>query len=257
MSKKASMAVATVFCSTLVSLNAVADDHSDDDDNEFRYGIGLAAFTGQSPYIGGKTQTEAIPYLEAQWGPVYFRTGDLGVYLYEGENWELSAGVVRDVFGDTDRGDSRELKDMEDLDDVYNASIAAAYESKWGEFELQVAADISSNHEGEYVEFSYGYPIRAGKWSIGPTIGALWFSEEISQYYVGVTPEDSRPGRPVYTADSGVLYKVGLEARYSLNEQHNFLIMIENEFYPDEITDSPIIDDSSAASIIGGYVYRF
>ena len=47
--------------------------------------------------------------------------------------------------------------------------------------------DVSGIHEGTMAEISYGYPFNVGRWMITPEVKVQWASEEVHQYYFGVT----------------------------------------------------------------------
>lgn len=228
-----------------------------DSDNEFNYAIGALAFTYSSPYIGGEQQTQLFPYLEFNYGPIFFEGGSLGSHLYGGDNWGIAAAVSLDFMGDTERGDSRQLSDMEELDHVINGSLIVFYETDWGEFDLSLTTDISNNHDGQTAALSYSYPIKAGNWYFSPSVSAQWFSEEVANYYYGVGARDVKANRPLYNADSGINYSISLMADYAITEQHHLIFDISTTIYSDEIKNSPIVDESSSTSFGAGYIFRF
>lgn len=245
---------------TIFSIGVLAQDHSDEDDNdesEYKYALGLVAFQDQSLYLGGDDEIEVFPYIEARWGRFFFEGTSLGVDLYEDNGLSINASISPEGVGDTDRDGSRRLNDMEDFDTVINGQFEISYEADWGEIGMSLGADISSTHDGYKAELSYSYPFELGRWMIEPSVSAEWVSKEENQYYYGVSTRDVRSDRPFYEPDSGVNYGVGINAIYPFFERHAIIFQAEYTSYSSEITDSPIVDRDNTAEIGVGYIYRF
>ena len=220
--------------------------------------LGMAIFHENSVYLGADGRTEELPYLSIEWGPFFFEGDSLGMFLYGGDNWWVAASVGFDMFGDTGRGDSLELKDMTELDDVYNASIMTFYEAGWGALDLQLSTDVSNKHDGTIGFLSYSYPLNYKNWELSPYLSAQWVSSEITQYYAGVSEVDARRGRPAYTSKSGTNFGLGISGEYSINNKHSVLVDLKGTMYSDELKDSPIIDtDDVVFSALVGYLYHF
>ncbi len=49
-----------------------------------------------------------------------------------------------------------------------------------------------------------------GQCGILPSVGVVWQSSNMVDYYVGVTPEEARPGRPVFIGHSAVNFRTSL-----------------------------------------------
>ena len=134
----------------LLSTGVFADERDDDHDNDnpgFLLAVGASVSVEQSPYVDGDDSVEVLPRLFVQMGRFYLRGPALGVHLYGGDDLSVSAGISLDL-ADTHRGDSPQLADMSELDDVLLGEIEVSYEAGWGELELSLAADISGTHDG-------------------------------------------------------------------------------------------------------------
>ncbi len=219
--------------------------------------IGLMGGQMQSPYLGGEDQSFVFPMLDISWGPLFFRGGTLGTFIYGDENFAIAAGISPDFIADKDRGDSKLLSDMTELDTVINGTLLMIYQSDFGEFELKYDADISDKHDGNVVSLSYSYPMQFNRFEFRPYFGVQKVSEEVNQYYYGVSQADVINTREFYMPEAGVNYNAGLSTIYSINAHHNIMFDVAGTFYSDEIKDSPIVDDSSSLSVSLGYFYRF
>ena len=245
----------------LLSLGVLAEDaygKDTDDDDEFHYAIGASVVTKQSLYVGGSDDVQIFPRLRAEWGRYFLQGPSFGAHLYQDDLWTVSASIGLDITGDSDRGDSAQLADMEELDDFSIVSqIGISYEHDWGEIELSFAYDISSTHDGYMTELSYGYPFRWGGWMIEPEVGVEWHSKEVNQYYYGVSAKDVRVDRPIYEPGSAINYDVGVTATYPFWKRHAIQLEAGYSHYSNAIADSPIVDRDNTVEFGVGYIFRF
>ena len=251
---------ATIGALTLIlSTGVYADDQDDDDDHDgswFRGAVGANVSVEQSPYVGGDDGAEILPRLFVRMGRFYLRGPALGVYLYGGDDLSVSAGISLDL-ADTHRGDSPQLADMTEVDDVLLGEVEVSYEAAWGELDLSLAADISGTHDGYVAGLSYGYPLRIGRWEIEPEVGGEWHSAEVNRHYYGVGAADVLPARPLYEPDAGMSYELGVTFTYRFAERHALSLEAGAEWFSAEVSDSPIVERDSLASVGVSYLFRF
>ena len=242
----------------LLSIPVHADDHGDDDDDDsrIRLAAGAGVSVGQSPYVGAKDSVEVLPRFFAQVGRFYLRGPALGVYLYGSDDLRVSAGISLDL-ADTHRGDSPQLADMPELDDVVLGGIELSYETDWGELELSLAADVSGTHDGYLAGLSYGYPLEVGRWQIETEIGVEWHSAAVNRHYYGVGAAEVLPARPLYEPDAGVNYELGVAVIYPFAERHAVSVEASAEWLSTDASDSPIVERDSLASVGVSYLFRF
>ena len=252
---KRTLLLTTLMASLSMTAQAQQYDRDDDDDSESM--IGLMYGNEKSIYVGGKDQSQLMPWISARWGNLYLEGPSLGYDFYRSQNYTASAFIELDGIFDENRDDSPDLADMGKFDSVVMAGLKIEYESEWGETDFSIATDASSTHSGYKAEFSYGYPMMLSGWMITPEISLEWASKDINQYYYGVTEAQARAGRPVYTADSGVNYGFGLTAMYPIMENHALMFRLEYEAFSSAIKDSPIVDQSNTTTYAVGYTYRF
>ena len=243
----------------ILSTGVHADDRDDDDDNDgsrFRLAVGAGVSVEQSPYVGGKDSVEVLPLLFVQMGRFYLRGPTLGVDLYGGDDLSVSAGISLDL-ADTNRGDSPQLADMTEVDDVVLGEVEASYEAEWGELGFSLAADISGTHDGYLAGFSYGYPLELGRWQIEPEAGVKWHSAKVNRYYYGVGAADALPSRPLYEPDAGMNHELGVTLTYPFAERHALSLEAGVEWLSTEVSDSPIVERDNVASVGVSYLFRF
>lgn len=219
--------------------------------------IGLLGISTKSIYVEGDDQTKVLPYFAGQWGNIYLEGASLGYVLTETERSMFSIAVELDSAFVDERDDSPALADMRELDSAFTASLNYEYASDFGEFGISLGADVSGTHDGYKASLSYGLPFMLGPVMVTPGVSVEWVSEEINDFYYGVTAVDVKEGRPLYTPDAGINYSVGVTAFYPLAQQHSIMLFAEYERFDDEVFNSPIVDEQSTTSIGLGYVYSF
>ena len=242
----------------LLSTGVCADDRDDDgdDDSLFRLAAGASVSVEQSPYVGGDDRVEVWPLLFLQMGRFYLRGPALGVYLYGGGDLSVSAGISLDLV-DTHRGDSLQLADMPELDDVLFGEVEVSYAADRGELGLSLAADIGGTHDGYVTGVSYGYALESGRWQIEPELGVVWHSADVNRHYYGVDAANVLPARPLYEPDAGMNYRLGVTLTYPFAERHALSLQAGAEWLSAEISDSSIVDRDSVARVGVRYFFRF
>ncbi|WDE04876.1 MipA/OmpV family protein [Thalassomonas viridans] len=248
-----------LFSGYVLSGYALANDYSaqEGDDDEFHFAVMALAHTQDSIYVGGERNNTILPLPEVYWRNFYFSQGQLGLTAIELEDFALDLSVGGDFIGDTDRGDSKQLKDMKDLDTAITANIDLSYMGEWGELSFGMAHDISNKHDGYSLSAGYGYRMMFGRWFVEPSVGVTYSSKDVVNYYYGVSEQDVTADRALYQADSAINYELGLSAGYMLSKQSMVMAFAQMEFFDDEITDSPIVDDDKSLGFGVAYRYSF
>ena len=236
-----------------------ADDRNDDEDDrgpQSYLAAGARVSVEQSVYAGGKERVLLLPLVFAQWGPVYLRGPALGSYLYAGDQWRVSAGVALDL-RDTRRGESPELADMAELDNVLLGEVEASRHADWGELNFSFAADIGADHDGHLAGLSYAYPLEIGRFQLEPKVRMEWRSAKVNQYYYGVSAADVRITRPRYEPEADVSHELGVTVVYPFAERHTLQIEASTEWLSAEVSDSPIVERNNFANVGVVYLFRF
>lgn len=238
-----------------IATSAMAQESAEQEQNTTM--VGLLALSSNSIYVEGEDQTRLIPYFAGQWGNIYLEGAELGYLLMETERSAFSVAIELDSAFVDERDDSPALADMRELKSAFTASINYEYGTDFGEFGLSLGADVSGEHDGYKASVSYGLPFMMGPVMVTPSVSVEWVSEEVNDFYYGVTAADAKVGRAQYTPDAGINYSLGVTAFYPLAEQHSIMFFANYERVDDEVFNSPIVDEQSATSFGLGYVYSF
>ncbi len=251
------MKIATSFLLLFISVTIAAQPISDSPFDEHQLQAGLAGVSSQSIYVGGKTQSRFFPAIDYQYKRFYFQAGDIGFNLIDNKNWEINTGIGFNLAGDIDRGDSRLLTHLPELSFPISAFISAQYKTKIGLFTIKHDFEINNKHDGNSSSISYSAPIFKNNWLFVPRLNYEHHSEEVVNYFYGINAADATPEFGTYETGSVNNFQLSILALRKINEKWSFVSNIQNEFYGDEIADSPITDDDQRLSLFVGFLYKF
>ncbi|MEW8462088.1 MAG: MipA/OmpV family protein, partial [Candidatus Thiodiazotropha endolucinida] len=83
------------------------------------------------------------------------------------------------------------------------------------------------------------------------------WSRKKTNYYFGVTPEESTSSRPVYTADENYSLFAGVNAVKRLNDRYSLIASADYQWMTDEIDDSPLTTRQDQWTLYAGIFYQF
>ncbi|MFT5756944.1 MAG: outer membrane protein [Alteromonadaceae bacterium] len=226
-------------------------------EDDFSFAIMPVAYTQQSIYDGGKNNSGFFPVPELRWEDMFIANGKIGINLVKYQGLSIDLSVGGDYMGDTDRGDSKKLKDMKELDNVFTANIDLNYESDLGKLSFGYAQDISNKHKGHSLTAGYSYNIEFGRFFVEPSVSVTYASDDVANYYYGVSKADVTADRAFYRVDSTVNYEAGLMAGYVIDKNSMIIGFASITKYDKEIKDSPIVVDDTAMTYGLGYRHQF
>ena len=138
-----------------------------------------------------------------------------------------------------------------------DAGLEILYTANWGEVQMQFLSDISFRHKGFEIWGSYTYPWQYGNLLLMPSVGFVWKSSHLLNYYYGVRYDEAQPGLPVYQASSGTNAFVRLSAVYNLTNHWGIVGVVEYESLSASIQHSPFVDKKSIQTYFIGLTYQF
>ncbi len=122
--------------------------------------------------------------------------------------------------------------------------------------QLQYVTDFTGIHHGDEVRVALAKYWVSGRHRVSTSIGAIWQSSEVVNYYYGVTgPEADLRG--TYSADAALTPVARLDWNYQLTERWDLRLLANYRQLPDEISASPLINDNKVITVFIGGVYHF
>ena len=122
---------------------------------------------------------------------------------------------------------------------------------------MLITNDILGKHDGHILSLSYGKTFRRKNLTLTPSVGLKWQSENFVNYYYGVRSKESRSSRPTYHPSDALNPFMSLRLTYKLNEKWNIFSSFRYQWLDNEISNSPIVDQSYQTSLMFGFMYVF
>jgi outer membrane protein len=214
-------------------------------------GVGVLGTT--EPYKGVDNEVFAFPTITWQVGRVFVRETGLGFQIAGDEQWSLD-GFAEWRFDGYDADDSDFLEGMDDRDGSLDAGVAYVRRSEtFGKFAFSLGADTLDRHGGYQADVTWSKVTGIGLFSAR----LAYYSSSLADYYFGVEADEATPDRPAYAPGSGVVSTLSYTIGRPLSENWRWVANVGADFYPNDIADSPIMDDDYRISVFVGASYVF
>lgn len=264
----------TLLALLLMASPAVAQQvTAEEKESNWRLGAAFGYGVRSNPLV----QSDDIPIvvdLDIAWFGErwFFDNGDLGVTF--ANNRALTASVVARVnsdrvfFGKTDTkfvnadlagaplSEAAEFKPPS-RDYAVELGVELLTDGDWGALLLTAFHDVSGTHDGFelYADYSYGW--RNQRLYVEPSFGASYKSDNLNDYYWGVTPEEAGMVAFPYEASAGLNWHARLKVGYQLNRHWGVSLVAQYERLNDEASASPIAEESEILGWFAGMAWRF
>lgn len=150
-------------------------------------------------------------------------------------------------------------KSWRDVDDRHMAGLAGVeYNLTLNELELQFhyLQDVTKVHDGNEARIVFAKPWLSGKHRILASLGLNWQSQEVIQYYYGISEEEADSNNR-YTATDGISQIIRIDWNYALTDNWDVRVLASVRHLPDAISASPLVNDNKVITAFVGGVYHF
>ncbi len=107
-------------------------------------------------------------------------------------------------FDPTDNDDYA-MQQLDKRDSTAMAGVAWYHHERWGTVKASAAADVLDNSNGWVGELSVFHKMQIGRLSLTPALGVLYYDENFSDYYYGISESESRrSGLASYSAQDAL-----------------------------------------------------
>ncbi len=231
-------------------------------DKDAKWVVGAAAYTSSNPYTGETEDSYFSPSIKYN-GEKFFVNGANASLGYSIAKWgNLSAGVIAGMnlsflAKEEDFRDNALLNGLNERDNTVDGGFYVNHTTDLGRFNVTVLTDLAGKHDGQSVGASYTMDFTAGDWSINPTVGVQWLSNNIVNHNFGVDATEATAFRSAYDAGPAVNWNAGIRGRYDITENWDLNLAAGVTRLDSSITNSSIIDDDyvSYGSISVGYSF--
>lgn len=247
----------------LVSFPIAAQEETTEQDpttvpSAVQWSLGLGGISSPRPYVGASNSFTPLPIIELYYKKLYIQGIQAGYHVIDNKNFAFDVRG-RLVFAGLDPDDSPFLEGMTERGTSIEGGLV--FDWKPGDYKLSASAytDLLGRSDGQQVglDFSRTWTFDRSRWGLTPSIGAVWQSSNFVDYYYGVTAEEARPGRPIFSGHSAINFRSSLLAYLYLTMRVQLVGLVEVQRLDNEIFGSPIVDQRRVVSGFFGVTYRF
>jgi len=195
---------------------------------------------------------------------------EFGYQLFVEENWQLDLiakaymqGYDSDSLIEYGGGDEELLLGLREREAT--GGVALRYSQYFNDalFSIDFAYgsagdDVNGEHVGGLIVDSfYSHLVPYRNWDIYFGGGLTYFSQDIVDYYIGVSPEETNDKRPEYTADGGFRGQLEIYAQHPLSANWSFNAGITHSIFSNSVKESPLVDKNQVTQVMLGAQYVF
>lgn len=222
------------------------------------FSVGVAVAAGNGIYVGEDESVIVLPTVryDSEVFSVGFPDG-ARLTVFSRDDFRVSAIVAPRLSG-IDTSDSDDLDDF-DREITADGGFQLRYTfAKRTQFILRAVTELTDEHDGSEVGLSVshafpiaGFPLRLGA-------GLKWQSEELALYEYGVSAADAAASTfAEYDPGDVIIPHVSIGTAVPVYDRARILASVRAEFLPDEISDSPIVDEDVSVRAFIGLSYNF
>jgi MipA family protein len=214
--------------------------------------VGLGVFSKQSIVRGKSARTSVLPYVFADYGPLFGRVDTFGLKTLPigYGHLEISTRVMRDgIEGDASATGLRERKDSQPL------GLSTFQITPYGAFALIALHDFGDS-KGRIVDANWTGKIPVAAWlALYPQLGAEHLSARYVDYYYGVGPGDT--GFAAYDPGGALNRYLALYADSPLGQNVSLTLAFRQKWLGGAIADSPFVTGDRQRNAYAAVTYRF
>ncbi len=217
--------------------------------------VGVLGVATTSPYGANTEESSFLPDLEYTRNRFSIGITGASYDVYDNESVVLSARLTPRFFSDPG-----EVAGLGHLTRETAAEAGLAGTLRFGPLStgLEILTDISGIHEGTAIEATVGTAFSpTPRLGIAVQAGATWMDSDLATYSFGIRPSEATDMLAAYKIEDTVVLSLGLQSRYALTDHVSLIGGLSVEFFPDRVTDSPIVNREVLTSGMIGFRYGF
>lgn len=222
------------------------------------FSFGLAAVANDSPFVDGGLSFGLLPILgyDSQAFSVGVLQG-LRITAYELESLRLSVIAaprfyleIADTDGAALDGINRAITGEAGFDLEYSLGPAT-------DLSLRGVTEVTGEHGGQELLLNLRQTVALGGFPLTLGAGLRWQSADHAEYAWGVRPEEATATRSAYAPGDVLIPSLSIGTFIPVNGKTTIIATLQMDFLPDEVSDSPIVDQDSTTSAFVGVTRSF
>jgi len=195
---------------------------------------------------------------------------ELGYQLLVEDNWQLDLiakaymqGYDSQSLIEYGGGDDELLAGLREREFTGGIALRYSYYFEEALFTLDFASAHTGDDEygkhvsGLIIDSFYSYLLPYRNWDIYLGSGLTYFSQDIVDYYIGVSADEATDIRAEYTAESGFRGQLEIYAQHPLSANWSFNAGVTHSIFSNEVKKSPLVDRNQVTQVMLGVLYVF
>jgi outer membrane protein len=270
---RASGALSPVICAVVVlgfatlasspshAVNPVTQIHTADFP-EGMFALGAGVRFGDSPYVGVDEVGSIIHDYGNDLLPIFYYEGERwfvngstgGVHLFQNQSFRFDA-ILNYRFDRLEPDSDDFFYTVEEREQTFEGGFSTAVTGDWGELSIDWLTDTLDQHNGQEVDLTYRYQWQQGKWALSPFLSLVYQDSKLTDYYYGVSTEESRPDLPTYEPGSAQILRAGINSTWSMSKRMRLFANVSVDGLDSSISDSPLVDEDWIPAAMVGFTY--
>ncbi len=231
----------------------VSQIHLEPGDGNWSLGMGFRS--GTFPYIGEGDVDDFLPLITYNGKKFYIDGSRVGFHLYQSEDWLIGTYAAYRFAGFNEEN-AIELDGL-DRDDSIDGRFAISHYTRFGDFTVDIGADIGNKSNGWDADVRWGKVFERGNYRIRPWLGLTFESQRLTDYYYGVDLDEVTPEREAYATQSALEWRYGIDMSYRISQHHYVGLNMQYSELDETKINSPIVDNKGQYSAFASYRYEF
>jgi len=225
------------------------------------YALGVSLSVSQNPYAGASNSTFAYPYLTSFTHSAFtddwflIRGENIGFRYATPSDWEFGLiGRVQTLGPGSN--DNDELLGLEERRWAIEAGPLIGWRRWPVHVQFRSYWEVPNRHDGTTSEIEFSLPRDLERGFFVPSVKFTYMSDGYSDYYFGVSEQETTPSRPAYQPGAVTNTWVGFALGYELTPHWLLSTTVGVEFLDSAVTASPIIERDHTWSASVGLAYN-
>lgn len=215
-------------------------------DSDSRWVVGGGAVTFTNIYAGEDTDTTVFPNVAYNGERFFIKDGTVNYSVVQLSPFSIGLTLNGDagfLVDDDEYEDNTKLAGLKERDATLEGGFYLYHTTDLGRAEFKLVTDLASEHDGQTASVSYTFDLKAGEWSINPTLGAYWISNDKVNHHYGVSAQEVTLTRASYKGGSAFNIYAGVRGRYEFTENWDLNLQAGVSSLDSSIKNSSIVDE--------------
>jgi outer membrane protein len=223
----------------------------------FSWSAGMGFLASPRPYKGTDAKLFPVPVLNLRYKRAFFEGIRGGLDVVQKE--KLTASVFAQArFRGLEPDDSPFLEGMTERRKSMDAGAEVVYRGRPVGFRVALVSDVLGRSKGQEVSLVAVTGVPLGKLGLVLVgFGPRWLSDNRVDYYYGVREEEARPERPAYRGQATWNLDLNVTTILNVSSRLSLFVLLNREQLGSAIKDSPLVERSSAYSLVTSLTYSF